>query len=256
VDFTTLVGIIACFALIIIAITTKEGAVTFVSVPSLMIVLGGTVGAVLVTYPAGAVFSIFGVVRKAFLSKSPDNAQIIMLFEQLARKARREGLLSLQSAENDLEDEFFRKGLALVVDGREAETVENILAADLGGTVVRHALGAEIFEKLGLYAPAFGMLGTIIGLIQMLQSMEDPATIGPAMAVALVTTFYGALMANVLFIPVAGKLKVRSKEEVFRKEMLTEGFLSLLAGDDPHVMGEKLRSMVAPATRRETQKED
>jgi len=255
VDFTTLVGIIACFALIIIAVVTREGAAIFVSVPSMMIVLGGTIGAVLVTYPANVVFRIIGVVRKAFLSKTPDNAQIIMLFEQLARKARREGLLSLQSAENDLEDDFFKKGLALVVDGREAETVEVILTAEVGATVERHQLGAEVFEKLGLYAPAFGMLGTIIGLIQMLQSMDDPSTIGPAMAVALVTTFYGALVANVLFIPVSGKLKVRSKEEVFRKEMLTQGFLSLLAGDDPHVMTEKLRSMVAPATRRETEKD-
>ena len=109
---------------------------------------------------------------------------------------------------------------------------------------------------MGAYAPAFGMLGTVIGLIQMLQTMDDPSSIGPAMAVALVTTFYGALFANVIFIPVSGKLRIRSREEVFRKEMLTRGFLSLLAGDDPHVMSEKLRSMVAPATRRETQREE
>jgi len=254
VDFTTLVGIIACFGLIILAVLTREGATIFVNMPSMMIVMGGTLGAVLVTYPADVLFSIFGIVRKAFLSKSPDNAKIIMLFEKLARKARREGLLSLQSAENDLEDEFFKKGLLLVVDGREADTVEAILTAEVGATAERHQLGAEVFEKLGLYAPAFGMLGTVIGLIQMLQTMDDPSSIGPAMAVALVTTFYGALFANVVFIPVSGKLRVRSREEVFRKEMLTQGFLSLLAGDDPHVMSEKLRSMVAPATRRESQK--
>ena len=254
-DFTTLVGIVAAFGMIVIAIVTREGAQIFVSVPSLMIVLGGTIGAVLVTYPANVLFRILSIVREAFLSKSPDNAKIILLFEQLARKARREGLLALQSAENDLEDEFFRKGLALVVDGREPETVEAILTVEIQATAERHQLGAEVFDKLGLYAPAFGMLGTIIGLIQMLQSMDDPSTIGPAMAIALITTFYGALIANIVFIPVGGKLKIRSKEEVFRKEMLTQGLLSLLAGDDPHVMTEKLRSMVAPATRRETERE-
>jgi len=251
VDFTTLVGIAACFALVVLAIMTREGAAIFVNVPSAMIVLGGTVGAVLITYPANVVFKVFSVLRKAFLGKSPHNTQIITLFEGLARKARREGLLSLQSAEEELEDEFFRKGLALVVDGREADVVQSILITEIDATTERHQLGSEIFDKLGLYAPAFGMLGTIIGLIQMLQTMDDPSTIGPAMAVALITTFYGALLANVVFIPLSGKLRVRSKEEVFRKELLIKGFLSLLAGDDPHVMREKLSSSLRPADRPE-----
>lgn len=250
-DFTTLVGIAACFGLVLLAIISREGAAIFVSVPSLMIVLGGTIGAVLITYPAGVVFKVFSVVRKAFLGRTPDNSQVIVLFEQLARKARREGLLSLQSAEEELEDEFFRKGLALVVDGREADVVQSILITEIDATTERHQLGAEIFDKLGLYSPAFGMLGTIIGLIQMLQCMDTPSTIGPAMAVALVTTFYGSLVANVVFIPLSGKLRVRSKEEVFRKEMLIQGFLSLLAGDDPHVMREKLASGLRPADRPE-----
>ncbi len=250
-DFTTLVGIAACFGLVVLAIVTKEGGVIFINVPSAMIVLGGTVGAVLVTYPAAVVFKVFSVVRKAFLGRSPDNSHIIVLFEQLARKARREGLLSLQSAEEELEDDFFRKGLALVVDGREADVIQAILTTETDATTERHQLGAEIFEKLGMYAPAFGMLGTIIGLIQMLQTMDDPSTIGPSMAVALVTTFYGALVANVVFIPISGKLKVRSKEEVFRKEMLIQGFLALLAGDDPHVMREKLSSVLRPNDRPE-----
>ena len=250
-DFTTLVGIAACFGLVVVAIVTREGGAIFINVPSAMIVLGGTVGAVLVTYPAGVVFKVFAVVRKAFLGKTPDNSHVILLFEQLARKARREGLLSLQSAEEELEDDFFRKGLALVVDGREADVIQAILTTEIDATTERHQLGAEIFEKLGMYAPAFGMLGTIIGLIQMLQTMDDPSTIGPAMAVALVTTFYGALVANVVFIPISGKLKVRSKEEVFRKEMLIQGFLALLAGDDPHVMREKLASVLRPNDRPE-----
>ena len=248
-DLTTLIGIIACFALLVLAIITRDGAQVFISVPSLMIVLGGTIGAVLITYPANIVFKVFAVVRNAFLGRTPDNTQIITLFGQLARKARREGLLSLQAAETDLEDDFYRKGLALVVDGREADIVQSILTAEIDATIDRHQVGAEVFEKLGMYSPAFGMLGTIIGLIQMLQSMDDPSTIGPAMAIALVTTFYGSLLANVVFIPLAGKLKMRSKEEVFRKEMLIEGFLGLLSGDDPHVMSEKLASLLRPADR-------
>ncbi len=253
-DLTTLIGIIACAVLIVVAIMTKEGAVMFVNVPAMMIVIGGTVGAVLVTYPARNLFSVAKVIKKAFLGQSPDNTQIIGLFETLARKSRREGLLALQAHEEDVADEFYRKGLRLVVDGRETETVQAILAGEIYATSTRHRVGAEIVEKMGVYAPAFGMLGTVIGLIQMLQTMEDPSTIGPSMAVALVTTFYGSLLANVVFLPVAGKLRIRSQEETFYKEMMLEGFLGLLAGDDPPVIKEKLASMLRPKERGGEQK--
>jgi len=249
VDFTTLIGIIACAVLITLTIASRDGAILFISIPSLLIVVGGTVGATLVTYPANLLLQVVKVASKAFLGKTPDVGQVITLFGTLSRKARREGLLSLQSHEEDLDDEFYRKGLRLVVDGREAETVHAILSTEVDSIIQRHATGAQIFERMGMYAPAFGMIGTVIGLIQMLQSMEDPSTIGPAMAVALITTLYGALLANVVFIPVAGKLRNRSREEVHHKEMLLEGFLSLLSGDDPHVIKEKLHSLVRPSER-------
>ena len=250
-DLTTLIGIVACAALIVLAIMTKEGAAMFINLPSIMIVFGGTVGATLVTYPAGMVFGVVKVTSKAFFGKTPDSAAVVGIFEELARKARREGLLSLQSHEGDLENGFFKKGLRLVVDGREADVVRGILEAEIDAMQARHKLGAGLIDKMGVYAPAFGMLGTIIGLIQMLQTMDDPSTIGPSMATALVTTFYGSLVANVVFIPLAGKLVIRASEESAYMEMLLSGFLGLLSGDDPHVLKERLKAMLSPQDRQD-----
>ncbi len=248
-DLTTLIGIVACAALIVLAILTREGASMFVNIPSIMIVFGGTMGATLITYPAGMVIGVVKVTSKAFFGKTPDNAEIVAIFAELARKARREGLLSLQSHEGDLKSEFFQKGLRLVVDGREADVVQGILEAEVAAMESRHKLGAQLIDKMGVYAPAFGMLGTIIGLIQMLQTMDDPSTIGPAMATALVTTFYGSLIANVVFIPLAGKLRIRASEEAFYMEILLAGFLGLLSGDDPHVLKARLQAMLRPQDR-------
>jgi len=151
----------------------------------------------------------------------------------------------------DLENGFFKKGLRLVVDGREADVVRGILEAEIDAMQARHKLGAGLIDKMGVYAPAFGMLGTIIGLIQMLQTMDDPSTIGPSMATALVTTFYGLLVANVVFIPLAGKLVIRASEESAYMEMLLSGFLGLLSGDDPHVLKERIMAMLRPQDRQE-----
>ena len=250
-DLATLIGILASFGLVGMTILSGDGASTFLNVPSILVVFGGTIGATLVCFPLKTVLGTVGVLRKTFFFKGISNADIIKTLEELAKKARKEGLLSLQAAGDDIDDDFYKAGLQLVVDGQEADTIEAILATEIEYIGARHGVGSDLFKAMGTYAPAFGMIGTVIGLIQMLQSMSDPSSIGPAMAVALITTFYGALLANVVFIPLSGKLRVRSKEEVFRKELLIKGFLSLLAGDDPHVMREKLSSSLRPADRPE-----
>mgnify|MGYP002630984467 CR=1 FL=1 len=248
-DLATLIGIIASLGLVSYSILSAEGAATFINVPSIVIVFGGTMGATLVCFPIKNVAGVLGVVKKAFLVKEVSAAEIIGRMEEMAKKARKEGLLSLQTAASDLTDEFYKTGIQLVVDGQEADTIESILNTEIDYIAARHEVGAEVLKAAGTYAPAFGMIGTIIGLIQMLQNMADPSSIGPAMAVALVTTFYGALLSNVVFLPLATKLQRRSAMEVEQKSLIVEGLLSIHAGDNPRILVQKLNGFVAPDQR-------
>ncbi len=248
-DLATLIGILASFGLIGFAILSGEGAGTFMNVPSIVIVFGGTVGATLVCFPLKTVLGAMRVLRKTLFHKDLGNDSIINTLEELAKKARKEGLLSLQSAEDDIDDDFYKAGLQLVVDGQEADTIEAILSTEIDYVGARHGIGQELFKAMGTYAPAFGMIGTIIGLIQMLQSMSDPSTIGPSMAVALVTTFYGALLSNVIFLPLVTKLAHRSAEEMETKALIMEGLLSIHAGDNPRILVQKLSAFVPPSQR-------
>ena len=248
-DLATLIGILASFALVGMTILSGDGASTFLNVPSMLVVFGGTMGATLVCFPLKTVLGIIGVVRKTFFFKGLSNAEIIKTLEGLAKKARKEGLLSLQAASDDIDDDFYQAGLQLVVDGQEADTIEAILATEIEYLGTRHSVGADLFQTMGTYSPAFGMIGTVIGLIQMLQSMSDPSSIGPAMAVALITTFYGALVANVVFLPMAQKLRQRSSQELEQKNLLMEGLLSIHAGDNPRILVQKLSAFVPPSAR-------
>jgi len=248
-DLATLIGVIASFGLVGFAILSGDGASTFLNVPSIVIVFGGTVGATMVCFPLKTCLGVMGVVRKTLFWKDLDNSAIIGTLEELAKKARKEGLLSLQAAGDDISDPFYKGGLQLVVDGQEADTIEAILATEIDYVAARHAVGAELLKAMGTYAPAFGMIGTIIGLIQMLQNMNDPSSIGPAMAVALVTTFYGALLANVVFLPLVTKLQQRSNQEVEQKSLIMEGLLSIHAGDNPRILVQKLSAFVPPSAR-------
>ena len=248
-DLATLFGMVAALGLIGFSIVTGEGADTFVNVPSLVIVVGGTIGATFVCFPMKTVFGVPGVLRKALFPGGMDNATIITQLEGLSKRARKEGLLSLQAAGEDVKDPFYKKGLLLVVDGQEADTIETILGTEVSAIKSRHTVGADIFKAMGTYAPAFGMIGTIIGLIQMLQTMNDPSSIGPSMAVALITTFYGAVLSNVIFLPLAVKLELRSNIEVAQKKLIMEGLLSIHAGDNPRILVQRLGAYVPPSAR-------
>jgi len=248
-DVATLVGIIAAFGLVGWAIISGEGAGTFVEPKSLLIVFGGTFGATLICFPLRTVLSVMGVVRTAFFNAGMDAGRLISDLAEMATRARKEGLLSLQASTETVDDPFYRAGLQLVIDGQEADTIEQILTTELQYLEERHKVGAELMKAMGTFAPAFGMIGTIIGLIQMLGSMEDPSSIGPAMAIALVTTFYGALLANGIFLPMATKLQTLSNFEVQNKTLIMEGLLSIHAGDNPRILRQKLSSFVSPSKR-------
>ncbi|MFZ7104601.1 MAG: flagellar motor protein [Peptococcaceae bacterium] len=249
-DIATVIGIIFGIVLLAGAILIQGSLNAFWSVSSLMIVLGGTMAATLINYPLQQVISTIKVIRIAFRNHSSEPGEIIATLVTFAEKARREGLLALEAEAETIDEAFLKKGIELIVDGTDPELVRNIMETDLTFIEERHKQGAQIFENMGGSAPAFGMLGTLIGLIMMLRNLEDPSTIGPGMAVALITTFYGSLFANLIFLPIAGKLKIRSSEEILNKELMLEGILSIQAGENPRIVAEKMKSFLNPIDRK------
>ena len=248
-DLATVVGISSAFALVVISMTLGGSILMFVDIPSVLIVVGGTIGVTLVNYPLRDVLKLVGIVKHVFFHKLIPVPQLISQFVEFATRARREGILALETSMKEVDDAFLQKGLQLTIDGLEPGNIKEILETEIDYVAERHRLGAEIFMTMGTFAPAMGMIGTLIGLVQMLQSMDDPSNIGPAMAVAIITTFYGAVMANMVFLPMSGKLKNRSSEEVMTKELMLNGILSIARGDNPRVIEQKLHSFLPPSLR-------
>ncbi len=248
-DLATIIGIGVTFSLMIWAILLGGPLTIFIDMPSMLIVFGGTLGCTLVHYPFKEVSSALTVAKKTFLYQEIQINGLITQLMEFANKARKEGILALQGAIENSGDDFLKKALQMAVDGQEPETLRSMLNTEIEYIQVRHGKGAEIFNSLAAYAPAMGMVGTLIGLVQMLQSMSDPSAIGPAMAVALITTFYGAIIANVLCLPMAGKLKARSASEVLIKTLIIEGMQSILSGENPRIMEQKLHAFIAPKLR-------
>lgn len=248
-DLTTFIGLIGGFILISIALVLGGTAGAFWDPKSLLITFGATFAATAASFPLDKIVEAGRVLRKAFRRIEEDGLDVIARLVRFAEKARREGLLALEDEADQLADPFLKKGLQLVVDGSDPELVRDILQTEISFLEDRHKVGASLFETLGTLAPAFGMIGTIIGLIQMLRSLDDPSTIGVGMATALLTTFYGALSANLVFIPIATKLKGRSHDELLTKQVMLEGILSIQAGDNPRIVEEKLRVFLAPRQR-------
>ncbi|THB72600.1 MAG: motility protein A [Desulfobulbaceae bacterium] len=251
-DLSTIIGMGAAFGLMLMAILQGGPLTIFINVPSILIVFGGTAGVAFVHYPFGDLFDAINVAKKTVLHKDSSINDMIIQLMEFANKARKEGILALQGAMEQVEDEFLIKAMQMAVDGQEPETLRNMLNTEIEYIQQRHDKGASIFISLAAYAPAMGMVGTLIGLVQMLQTMDDPAKIGPAMAVALLTTFYGAVLANVIFSPMAGKLKNRSDSEVLIKTLIIEGMQSILSGENPRIMEQKLHAFIAPKLREST----
>ena len=248
-DIATLLGVISAFGLVVSAIMMGGGIALFINIPSALIVIGGTIGTTLINYPLGDMLRVINVVKNALLTEIVAGNTLIEKFVDFANKSRREGILALEGEIKNLKNEFMKKGIQLSIDGLEPQEIKDILETEVDFIRSRHQLGAELFLTMGTFAPALGMIGTLIGLVQMLQSMDDPSSIGPSMAVALLTTFYGSLVANLVCIPIAGKLKTRSKEEVLTKEMTIQGIISLSNGDNPRILEQKMQAFVPPNQR-------
>jgi chemotaxis protein MotA len=191
-----------------------------------------------------------GIVKKTLVFAQPQPDAVISKMVQYAERARREGMLALEDDSETEADPFLRKGLRLAVDGTDPQLLEKIMQTDVQQIENRHHEGAKILAAGGSFAPAFGMIGTLIGLVSMLSTLSDPAQIGAGMATALVTTFYGAVLANTFFLPLAGKLEARSREEILNKEMIIDGIMAIQSGDSPRIVEEKLKSFLPPVLRR------
>ncbi|MCK9328294.1 MAG: motility protein A [Candidatus Cloacimonetes bacterium] len=249
-DIATFLGIIFAFALVFVPLILKGDLPTFIDYPSLMITIGGAVSATIASFTMNDIIGSFKVTKNAFFSKPQEPGKIIDSMVDLGEKARREGILALEREMAKIDDDFLKKSIQLAVDGNEPEVIENVMSTEIDNLEERHKTGKSIFDTLANFGPAFGMIGTLIGLIQMLKSLDDPSNIGAGMAVALITTFYGSMLANAVATPIANKLGVRSKEEINIKNMILFGVLSIHSGDNPRVTRDKLETFISPNLRK------
>lgn len=256
-DIATIIGLMAGFGLIFAAIAMGGGSgiSAFIDVPSLMITVGGSIAALLINFPLKVCLTSLAVVKKCFLTSLPEPKDLIVRFKQLAVTVRKDGLLALEAELESVTDQFMKRGLEMVISGAEADQVQNVLETELSSIEARHLVGKKIVESTGAAAPAFGMIGTLVGLVQMLQSLDDPSKIGGGMATALLTTLYGAIIANVACIPLAGKLETRSQDEVACRELMITGITALAKGLSPPAMEDCLVAYLSPGTRKSLQSE-
>jgi len=246
-DLTTVIGITGGLIFVLFSVFLRGGSnalAGFINIPSVMITFGGTFAAILVNYPVKQVVEAFKIVKKVFTEQQDDPTRYIDQFRHLVIKSSKEGVMALQDDVKNMDNEFLRRGVKMVVDGQSQELIREELETELAFTRERHKVGQEIFVTLGTYSPAFGMIGTIMGLILMLANLQDQSQIAQGMAVALLTTFYGALAAYLIFLPIAGKLKRRSEEELFIKRVIIRGVLSLQAGEIPSITVSKLKAYI------------
>ena len=250
-DIATIIGILLGFMVITTSIVAGGGWQIFIHLPSLALTVGGMLCATLIHFSLPQFLGIFSIVKKTIITKIPPQSELVQKMVNYAAISRRDGPLALEQEIQNTDDMFFAKGLQMLVDGQEAETINDLMSMEIQYLQDRHAVGKKILEFMGAAAPAFGMIGTLIGLIQMLRSLDSPESIGAGMAVALITTFYGALTANLIFIPLAGKLGNYSKVEATAMEMIVEGICSIARGDNPTAVREKIQIFVSQGRRQE-----
>lgn len=247
-DIATIIGIVFGTVIVMAAIILGGSAVLFLNVPSALLVVGGTIATAFIRFSMNDVVNSVKVVLNTFFVRLSNPREIIQEIVSLANIARKNGLIVLE--QQPINDPFLKKAIMYCVDGHEAEFIEEVLKKEVNLTVERHEVGQGLFKGMGDAAPAFGMIGTLVGLVQMLASMDDPASIGPSMAIALLTTLYGAVMANLFFIPLADKLSLRSQEEERNRKLIIEGVLGILKGLNPRVMEEFLETFLPPKSRK------
>ena len=246
-DITTLLGIVAGFACVVISILLGGEIKGFLDVKSVFIVVGGVISATVASFPMKRITNLGKALKSAFKKDTTNIQEDVEMLITLANTARREGILALEGATDEITDPFLKKGIMLIVDGSDPELIKGIMETDLGFVKERHAETRAVLDAAAAYSPAFGMIGTLIGLINMLKSLSDMASLGPSMAVALVTTFYGSMLANLVFLPLSRKLKAVGNREYLRKELILEGLLSIQDGENPRIIREKLDAFTARA---------
>ncbi|MBA7680545.1 Chemotaxis protein PomA [subsurface metagenome] len=250
-DIATIIGILLGFMVIITAIVAGGGWQMFIHIPSMAITIGGMLCATLIHFSLPQFLGIFSIVKKTIIAKVPSQTELIQKMVNYAAINRRDGALALEQEIPNLDNSFFIKGLQMLVDGRDAEQIRDFMSIEIQYLENRHSTGKKILEFMGSAAPAFGMIGTLIGLVQMLRNLDSPDAIGGGMAVALLTTFYGALSANLVFIPLAGKLGIYSKAETTAIEMIVEGICAIAQGDNPTIVREKMQAFISQGRREE-----
>ena len=248
-DIASLIGLISALSLIVTAIMLGGGSfAAFYDIPSFLVVVGGAIAAVMVAFPLKNFLGVFSVSKNIFLNKVESVPALIETIVSLAETARRDGLLALESRIDEVENPFIVLGIQMAVDGTRPEVIEDVMRTELDAVATRHRDGKSIFDQLGRFAPAFGMIGTLMGLIIMLGDM-DPETIGKGMAVALITTLYGAIVSNVIFLPFAEKLGFLNKQELLAMEIIVRGIMGIQSGDNPRVIEQKLNTFIPPKMR-------
>lgn len=251
-DLASIIGLIVCFGMLIFGIIDAGGVAavgSYLDFPSALITFGGSFSAVLTQYSLSEYIAGFKSISLIFKVPTANTAEVIQKIIELSNVARKEGLLSLEEAATDLDEPFLRKGILLIVDGTDPELVRAIMETELMSLDDRHKAKIGFWDNIASMGPAWGMIGTLVGLVNMLNNMEDASAIGPAMAVALITTLYGSLLANWIATPVANKLRANNGSEMMIKEIMIEGLLSIQAGENPRVIEEKLKSFLAPSDR-------
>ena len=249
-DIATILGVVIAVGLIISSIIVGGGSfAAFFDAPSVMVVFGGAIAAAMISFPLKNFLSVFKVTMKVFLYRLDPIPQLIEEIVSLAETARRDGLLALESRLEDIQNPFIVLGIQMAVDGTRPEVMEDILRTELDAVATRHKDGKALLDCMGRFAPAFGMIGTLMGLVIMLGDMSDPSKIGAGMAVALLTTMYGAVASNVLFLPFAEKLGFTNKQELLAMEIIVRGIMAIQSGENPRVIEQKLNTFIPPKLR-------
>lgn len=253
-DIGTIAGLVIAVAAIVASIFLGGGNLgSLFNGPSVLIVFGGTMGAIIVSFPLVKVLKLHQVVLKSVFGSSPDPIETIRDLTRFAEVARREGILSLENLIGEMKDPFIVRGVKMAVDGTDPELIKQIMETELEALMDRHTQGKAVLDTIARYAPAFGMIGTLMGLIFMLSAMDDPSKIGPGMAVALITTLYGAMIANIFANPIGDKLAAKDGEEVLIKTIIITGVMAIQSGDNPRVVESKLLTFLPPALRDQAQ---
>lgn len=249
-DIATIFGLIVGWTLTILSVVVGGNALrAYFDVPSVILVIFGGFCAVIISFPIASLKRLPKVLTKTIFAKPQDPGELIKKLVSYAEIARRDGILSLESMTSQMGDPFIVRAIGMAVDGTDPELIESILESEVENEVARHQQGKALLDAYAKYAPAFGMIGTLLGLVAMLQNMDDPSKIGPGMAVALLTTLYGALIANLVCLPMADKLALRAGEEAFTKAIIIRGVMSIQQGDNPRIVEQKLLTFVPPSKR-------